>query len=263
MLHKNFFLLILAAILLIALLVTLYFYNKKQTSQALLVNTKVSQKSPDYLIVLVGDSMTESLGNSTEIRQYLGNYYPGKTFDIFNYGFGSTNILSLPERLTSWTEYGRAFQPILDINFNLIIIESFGHNPLSQYSLSDGLEQQTQTLNQVVSLIKEKRPNAKIAFLATLSPNRFKYGEGQVDLSDEMRSKWVEERISYIKNHIEYARSRNIPLINVFEKSQDLLGNGNIDYLDKKNYIHPSPKGIIFISKEIAKYIYKNNLLTN
>lgn len=254
--NKKILILIFLVTLLVGVAVFFYFHSKKQNSQVLSVNTK-----PDYLIVLVGDSMTEALGNSTEIREYLSKYYPGKTFDILNYGFGSTNILSLPQRLTKWTQHGRPFQPILDINFNLIIIESFGHNPLSEYPLADGLKKQTETLDKVVSLIKERRPNAKIAFLATLAPNRFKYGEGQVDLSEEIRRKWAEERIAYIKNHIDFANSHGIPVINVFEKSMDVSGNGNIDYLNKKDYIHPAPSGIIFISHEIADFIFQNNLL--
>lgn len=207
--------------------------------------------------------MTEALGNSFEIREYLFKAYPEKTLDIYNYGFGSTNILSVPERLTSWTKYGRDFQPILDIDFDLILIESFGFNPLSEYTLEDGLKKQTETLDKIVSLIKEKRPTVKIVFVATISPNSQKYGVGLVHLSPEERKQWTKERVAYIKNHIEYARSRHIPLINIFEKSLDELGDGNLKYIESQTYIHPSPEGIIFISQEIADFIYQNNLLTN
>lgn len=222
---------------------------------------KNSPAAPDYLIVLVGDSMTEALGNSTELRNFMKDYYPNKTFDFLNYGFGSTNILSLPNRLINWTEYGRAFQPILDINFKLIIIESFAYNPLSQYPLAEGLQKQTETLDQVVKLIKKRKPTAKIAFLATISPNSKRYGQGSVDLSPTQRQQWSGERVAYLKNHIHYANSHQIPLINVFEKSLDSLGDGNLEYIEKKTYIHPSPSGIIFISREIADFIYQNKLL--
>ena len=216
---------------------------------------------PDFLVVLVGDSMTEYLGNSDELRVFMSEYYPGKTFDFLNYGFGSTNILSLPDRLTNWTEHGRAYKPILDIPFNLIIIESFGHNPLSEYSLAEGLKKQDETLDKVVEMIRNKKPEAKIVFLATISPNKKVYAGHLVDLTPETRVIWANERVSYIKNHIEYADSHNIPLINVFEKSLDLSGDGNLKYIEDHNYIHPSPTGIIFISREIADFIYKKNLL--
>ena len=69
-----------------------YFLNKPK------VIDKVKYPE-DYTIVMVGDSMTETLGNSDEIRKFLKEYYPDKTFEVLNYGFGSTNILTLKTRL--------------------------------------------------------------------------------------------------------------------------------------------------------------------
>ena len=48
--------------------------------------------------------------------------------------------------------------------------------------------------------------------------------------------------------------------LNIFEKSLMENGDGNPDYISTADYIHPSPTGIIFISKTIADYIYKNNI---
>ena len=36
----------------------------------------------DYTIVLLGDSMTETLGNSVELKQFLSAHYSGKTFEV-------------------------------------------------------------------------------------------------------------------------------------------------------------------------------------
>lgn len=251
--------------LLTALVAGFYYYQHKNNLKNLSERGKVLSSQvkypPDYLVILVGDSMTEYLGNSDELRVYMSDYYPGKTFDFYNYGFGSTNILSLPDRLTGWTKHGRDYQPILDIDFDLIIIESFGHNPLSDYPLEEGLKVQTETLDKVVELISSKRPNSKIVFLATLSPNKKVYGGHLVDLSPEDRVRWANERIAYIKNHIKYAKDRSIPLINIFEKSLDVTGDGNLKYIEDKTYIHPSPSGIIFISQQIADFIHDQNLL--
>src|SRR5688500_16120400 len=64
------------------------------------------QSSEAYTIILVGDSMIETLGpNFDYLRKYLKAYYPSKTFGIFNYGFGGTNILSVNERLHNTTQY--------------------------------------------------------------------------------------------------------------------------------------------------------------
>ena len=80
----------------------------------------------DYTIVMVGDSMTETLGNSDELKKFLSDYYPGKSFEILNYGFGATNILSVMDRITKDTERGRKFRSIESIAYELILLESFG-----------------------------------------------------------------------------------------------------------------------------------------
>lgn len=214
----------------------------------------------DYTIVMVGDSMTETLGNSDELKKFLSRYYPGKSFEVLNYGFGATNILSVVDRVTQETEHGRKFRPIGDIDYNLILLESFGENPLSEYKPEEGLQHQTQELDKIVSALKETNPKGKIVFVATISPNKVIFAQNQVDLSAEKRADWVKERIAYIKNHIAYAKANNIPIINIFEKSLLQNGDGNPDYISTDDYIHPSPTGIIFISKEIADFIYKNSI---
>lgn len=214
----------------------------------------------DYTIVMIGDSMTETLGNSDEIKKFLSDYYPGKSFEVLNYGFGATNILSVMDRITKETEHGRKFRPIEEIDYNLVLIESFGENPLSQYPLEEGLQHQTQELDKIVSTLKETNPQGKIIFVATISPNKVVFAQTKVDLSPEKRADWVKERIAYMKNHISYAESHNIPIINIFKKSLMENGDGNADYISNDDYIHPSPTGIVFISKEIADFIYQNNI---
>lgn len=210
-------------------------------------------------IVFVGDSMTEYLGNFDELRGYLKKYYPTKNFLLLNYGFSSTNILSVQERLEKDSSHsGRIFQAINDIPFDLIIIESFGHNPLSDQPLEEGLRLQKEALDKIVATISQKHPRSSIIFMATIAPNRERYGEGVVNLTTEERGKWAEERSSYIENHIRYAKSHKIPLINIYEKSLDKEGSGNIDYVNANDFIHPSPTGIYFISEEIAKFLYNN-----
>lgn len=214
----------------------------------------------DYTIVMVGDSMTETLGNSDEIKKFLSAYYPGKSFEVLNYGFGATNILSAMDRITKETTHTRQFRPIESIDYNLILLESFGQNPLSQYKLEEGLTYQTQELDKIVKSLKNSNPKGKIVFLATISPNKLIFAQNQVDLTPEKRVEWVTERISYIKNHIKYAQTHNIPIINIFEKSLLENGDGNPDYISTDDYIHPSPTGIVFISKGIADFIYENSI---
>lgn len=214
----------------------------------------------DYTIVMIGDSMTETLGNSDEIKKFLSDYYKDKSFEVLNYGFGATNILSVMERITKETEHGRKFRAIEEIDYDLVLLESFGENPLSEYKLDEGLKRQTEELDKIVSKLKETNPKGKIIFIATISPNKITFAQNQVDLSAEKRTEWVNERVAYIKNHIDYAQKHNIPVINIFEKSLMENGDGNPDYISKDDYIHPSPAGIVFISRQIADFIYQNRI---
>lgn len=224
-------------------------------------NPQTIKPKDTYTLVLVGDSMTDALGSGLELKKYLGQYYPGKKFEIKNFSVGSTNVLTLPERLQNLTNYnGRISEPILNTNFDLILIESFGHNPLSEYSPEDGLKKHNETLDKARLMIKQRRQDAVTLFLATIGPHSERYAEGVTNLSTEERKKWAQERASYIKNHIEYAKKHKIPLINVYEKSLDKSGGGNIDYIST-DFIHPSVTGVDFISKEIADYIFKNRIL--
>lgn len=225
----------------------------------IIVNGRKKIKYPqDLTIVMIGDSMTERLGNSDEIRADLKKYNPDKSVEILNYGFGSTNILSVAERLEKDTFFQRTFRPILDIDFDLVLIESFGHNPLSQFPLEEGLQKQTETLDQIVSTIKSEIPQAKIIFISTIAPSRYHYAEYTVDLTPEKRAAWADERIAYIKNHMNYAKSHNIPLIDIYSESLNSDGELNLDYVLSTDYIHPSPNGIYLISDEIAKFLYEN-----
>lgn len=228
------------------------------------INRVGSQTKPDYRIVFLGDSMTEYLGNFDELRSYLKDYFPNKTFLLLNYGFGSTNILSVQDRMEKESTYsGRIFQPINDIPFDLIVIESFGHNPLSAFPLPEGLKKQNEALDKIIQTISLKHPKSSIVFMVTISPNSKKYAENSVDLTPEKRIEWANERSAYIKNHIDYAKSHNIPIINVYQKSLDNNGNGDMDYINNGDFIHPSPTGLYLISETIAKFLSENHLLPN
>ena len=124
------FLSFLCIIILLVVVCFVIYSSRQQTTPKATLPTKVNVlgkekvKYPqDYTIVMVGDSMTEALGNSDELKKFLSEYYFGKTFEVLNYGFGATNILSVFDRITKETEHGRKFRPIEDIDYNLILLE--------------------------------------------------------------------------------------------------------------------------------------------
>ena len=220
------------------------------------------EQDDSYTIIFVGDSMVDSLGENFDyLRQDFKDYYPNTVFGLFNYGYGSTNILSLEERLNSATTYrDKTNEAIIDKYIDIIIIGSFGHNPLSELPLEEGLKKQTEALNDIVLQLVTEKPNTLIVFLAEFGPSENNYAKGVVDLNSQQRSIWVNERKAYINNHIDYANGHNIPLINVYEKSL-VNEDVNLDYINKDDYIHPSSTGLIFMSKTIADFLYNNDIL--
>ena len=218
-------------------------------------------KNQSYRIILVGDSIVNTLGvNANTLRLDLIKYYPDSEFVTYNYGYPSTNVLSLYKRLTEKTvDSGSDHQAILTQEFELIIIESFGYNPLSQFPLAEGLQKQNEELEKSVREILSQKPNVSLAFLTPIAPDPVNFARGNRDLSPEVRKQWVEERIAYINNHKKFAEEKGIPVIDVYKAS--LKPNGEVDrtYISD-DFIHPSKKGVELISQTIADYIFNNKI---
>lgn len=228
------------------------------------IQTSPSEKIThfDKTIVVVGDSLTEYLGNLEEFGYFLKKYYPTKKLLLLNYGYSSTNLLSLPDRIEKDSFHNsRVYQAINDINFDLILIESFGNNPLDEYPLEEGLQKQNEILDKTVALITQKHPKSTIVFVATIAPTKRYYGLGAVDLSTEKRIEWANLRSKYILNHIAYAKAHNIPVIDLYHPSQTAWGEGNLKYINKADHIHPSLIGIYYIDDYMARFIHENKMI--
>lgn len=240
-------------------------FKKLENIQGVSVSSESGKvKYPeDYTIVLLGDSMTETLGNADELKGYLNEYFPDKTFEVLNYGYGSTSILSAKERLTKTTSHaGRDFRPILDIDFDYLIIESFGHNPLSEYPLEEGLKKQTEALDDIYSLVATTSGKEKLIFMSTIGTDKETYAKNtQPDLFPEVRKQWALERDRYLQNHLSQAKFYGIPGIDIFNPSLDKEGNVKSFLIRSDDNIHPSPTGVLFISKKIADFLVQNNLV--
>lgn len=225
----------------------------------------LSQKK-EYTIVMVGDSMTHALGpHGGTFNEFINEKYKphGKGIVIDNYAVGSTNILSIHKAMTTKTTYwDSTFEPLLSRKFDLILVESFGYNPLSQFSLDIGLKWHNKTLDKMMKDIIATNPEARIVFVATIAPNKSKFAlPVDTDTTLAERTAMVEEREAFIKNHITYAKEHTIPVINIYEKSLTQSGDGKLAYINPHDYIHPSAVGVDFIGQELAKYIYDNNII--
>lgn len=219
-----------------------------------------------YTIFMVGDSMTLALGpHGGSFNRFINDLYKNdhKGFLIDNYARGSTNILSVNEELTQKTTYwDSTFEPLLSRDFDLILVESFGYNPLSQFGIDGGIKKQTQALDELMKTLITTHPHSVIVFVATIAPSKENYAiKILLNIPVADRIKQAEERMAYINNHISYAKSHNIPIINIYEKSLNDQGDGNLKYINPDDYIHPSFEGVDFIGHEIANFIYTNQIL--
>ncbi len=225
-------------------------------------------KKSFYKIAMVGDSMTSEIGqHGGAISDKLNVLYKSVPGDqrilIDNYARPSTSVLSLSEQLNTKLTIGKdTYEPLLSQPYDLILIESFGYNPLSEYALQDGLKKQTQILEDTMTLLSNKYPSMAVIFVATIAPNKELYAKEilpQLTAADRLIE--VEERNTYIKNHIAFAEAHGIPLIDIFDASLTKDGDGNLLYINPTDHIHPSFAGIDFIGQHIADAIYNSHIL--
>ncbi len=228
----------------------------------------VIEQKPVYTIATIGDSMTAALGpHGGGLSDYMNSLYKKSAQDpqriiIDNYA-KSSNILAVNDELTQKiTIDPYTFGPLLSQNYDLILVESYGYNPLSQFGIQDGLKQQNLALDALMKTLITTHPHSTIVFVATIAPNLKNYAkQTQPNYSAEDRAKGAEERMSYIKNHIQYAINHNIPLINIYQKSLTKNEDGNMMYINPTDDIHPSFAGVDFIGHEIGNFIHDNKIL--
>jgi hypothetical protein len=223
----------------------------------------VLAESDHYIIYLIGDSMTHALGPRGGVfNELLSDAYTGIFFEMFNYSEGNQNIESLPVRMHEPVQAAAdlSLAPILDgqpDTPDLIIIESFGYNPLSQFGIDEGLNRQSVVLANVMTTLTEVFPDTAIMFMATIAPDRATYAK---NLDGVARPEQAEERILYIQNHLAYAKEHDIPIIDVFTKTLDGEGDGDVRYISADDNIHPSPDGLLLMGKVMTDTIVADNI---
>jgi len=276
------FLILILILILIPVLVFLLKISQKPRTEVLPTNTVISvsptlapfttyirpklKKSDRYDVYLIGDSMTHAFGPRGGIfSDLLTQANPGTFFEVSNYAQANQSILLLPKRLNEevQVDHDILLKPIMsaDPTPDVIIIESFGYNPLSQLGIVPGLEKQEEVLMQVMTTLTRKYPKAVIVFMATIAPDKKTYGMSVTGSDADGRRQQAEERAIYIKKHIEYAREHNIPLINAYDESLDSTGDGDTIYINPDDDIHPSAEGLAFMARIMVRRIQEEKIL--
>ncbi len=224
-------------------------------------NKPILAKSDKYNIFLIGDSMTHAFGPRGGIfTELLRKDYPDTNFEVYNYGQAGFNLLQLPKMLDEeeiQTDDGHRLRPVLsgEPTPDLIIIESFGYNPLSDLGEEEGLKKQDEVLLYVMKKITDRYPDTVIMFSATIAPDKKTYSMSATGADEEGRRAQAEERIMYIKNHMDFAREYNIPVIDTYTPSLDSEGDGDTKYINPDDDIHPSEEGLAHMARIMVRRI--------
>jgi lysophospholipase L1-like esterase len=222
-------------------------------------------KTYRYDVYLVGDSMTHAFGpRGGKFTENLSAAYPANFFEVSNYGQAAKSIIDLPNILKEQYQADKdlLLKPILEATPkpNLIIIESFGYNPLSQFSRAEGLKKQEEILTQVLTELTKRFPNTAIMFLTAIAPDKRTYAAKINKTTVAERFAQAEERIEFITNHRKYAREHNIPLADAYQESLDASGDGDTKYINADDNIHPSEEGLALMGRVITQSIKEENI---
>lgn len=203
-------------------------------------------------IGLLGDSMIDTLGaDLPHMRKTLTEKWPTTSFTLLNYGAGATNVESGLDRLVNETTYlGITRPPLLSRNLDIIVVESFAYNHWDNDQA--GLDRQWIALTHIVETIKNHNPNIKIVLANTIAPYCPTYTNGSANLPTDRKFIECQTVIAYLKNMENFAHSTRLPFANVFATS--LKGaEGNPQFINSGDHIHPSDKGKQLFAQEIAK----------
>lgn len=212
-------------------------------------------------VALLGDSMIDTLGKTPTLLKALQQRYPGKKFNIINFGVGASNIEYALYRLTHDYSYNDQNYPsLISQKPDIIVVESFAYNNFG--NSQSGFDRQWQALGSITGTIKDKLPQSKIIIAATITPNSITFADGSPNLRYSALEK-VEKTSTinlYLENAINFATSENFPLANVYHFSS-VNNDGNPDLISSKDHLHPSARGSQLIENTIFQAIVDNQLL--
>jgi hypothetical protein len=214
----------------------------------------------DYVIAVLGDSMIDTLGDFATLKSILASNFPGKTFTIYNYGFGSTDMESGLYRLTNETTYlGKKYPPLLSRNPDILVLESFAYNHWSA-SISD-LDRQWLTIAKIIDASREALPDIEIILAATIAPDSRTFGDGILNWPENL--KWDSTLIikAYLQNIINFASSQRYPLADAYSPSLASNGQGKAIYINQTDHLHPSYEGGRLFSQKIADTMKKYEMV--
>lgn len=212
-------------------------------------------------IALLGDSMIDSLGDLTFLKDALKRLYPNKVFNIINYGLGASNIEYGFYRLQNQYEYQDEIHlSLLSQKPDIIVVESFAYNNFGNNQ--SGIDRHWLTLGAITTKIKEQLPQSKIILSATIAPNSIIFANNApgFNLSAIEKIQKTNTINLYLKNTINFATSQGFILSDAYTPSLK-KNDGNPIFISRDDGIHPNNLGVQFFSDILTQTIQKYKLI--
>lgn len=213
-------------------------------------------------LAVLGDSMIDTLGqNIPQLQKALNRYYPNKKIKILNYGASATTIEYALFRLTNNYQYlGKTVSSLISQSPDVIVVESFAYNNFG--NTQAGFDKQSGFITKIINTIHDKLPKSNILLTSTFAPNSLNFANGAPDI--QLTPLERVERTTTIKNYLQnfanYAKDHHIPYADAYHPSL-IKNEGNRNFINYKDNIHPSSYGGEFFCDTLAKALFDNHLI--
>lgn len=214
-----------------------------------------------YSIAVLGDSMVDTLGEGfPALADKLNESFPAKSFAIFNYGQGATDLESGLFRLTNGTNYlDKYYPPLLSYKPDILVVESFAYNHWGGQKYD--LDRQWLGIAKILDTIHHESPFTQVILAATIAPNSKIFGDGKLNWPTNLKSDSATITKAYLQNMINFAVSENYPVADAYHASLGTNGEGLPIYINNGDHLHPSPEGAKLFAEKIVETIKINNLI--
>lgn len=223
------------------------------------LQTERKKQKQKIKVAVLGDSMVDVLEPGMPyLEEKLETYFFAHDFDIYNCGVGSSDMEYALERLTNSYEYKEMqFPPVLSLNPDVLVIESFAYNNFGYGQ--EGLDKQWLLIAQMIDRVREVSPSTRIILATTVGPNSKIYGDGISGIHWNQAQKLIKAETvrKYLDNMVNFADSQGYPIADTYHASIDVAGEGRPVYINSDDNLHPSRNGKELFCNQVFKEIKK------
>ena|SRR3990167_8792315 len=160
---------------------------------------------------------------------------------MHNYGIGAEKVTSAVERFDKpYSHDTRNYLSIPDLKPDILIVGSYAYNPFDVH------DRDKHWLTLIGLVEKARSVTQNVYMLAEVAPLEENFGEGPggVNWPEELAKAHTVKIIEQMENALGIAKTLNIPLINVYDKTRKPSSKyGREEYVSTHDGIHPSVLG--------------------